>query len=161
MKQKSLIITHAMIKIFYFILALVTIIPPIVYKEKLIEGDIITIYYFTLLSVVPAGAVALVNLDRLMKNLKKEIVFHTDNVKRLRILSWCCFYASIITLTSFFIVFIKNSIEDWTAIIFFGAFYLPMFIMGVGEAFVGLVVRVVIHTFENAIKIKDENDLTI
>ena len=49
MKQKSLKITHIMIKAFYIILALVTVIPPIVYKAKLFDGDIITVYYFTLL----------------------------------------------------------------------------------------------------------------
>ena len=155
MKQKSLKITHIMIKAFYIILALVAIVPPFMYKEKLIEGDIITIYYFTLLAAVPAGAVALVSLDRLMINLKKKIVFHTDNVKRLKILAWCCFYASFVTLLSFTI----TSIHCDSVIGVF--FYSPLFIIGVGEIFVGLVVRVVMHTFENAIEIKDENDLTI
>lgn len=160
MKQKSLKITHIMIKTFYIILALVTIVPPIVYKEKLIDGDIITIYYFTLLAAVPAGAIALVSLDRLMKNLKRKIVFHTDNVKRLRTLSWCCFYASLVTLLSFAITSIQCSIENYGLIVI-GVLYSPLFIIGIGEVFVGLVVRVVMHTFEKAIEIKDENDLTI
>ena len=161
MKQKSLQITHIMIKAFYIILALVAIAPPFVYKEKLIQGDIITIYYFTLLAAVPAGAVALVSLDRLMINLKKKIVFHTDNVKRLRTLSWCCFFASLVTLVSFIIELLSFSLDDMGIMVFGIVFYLPMFIIGVGEIFVGLVVRVVMHTFENAIEIKDENDLTI
>ncbi|MGN0536213.1 MAG: DUF2975 domain-containing protein [Eubacterium sp.] len=165
MKQKSLQITHIMIKAFYIILALVTIVPPFVYKGKIIEGDTITIYYFTLLAAVPAGAVALVSLDRLMINLRKKIVFHTDNVKRLRTLSWCCFFASFVTLASFIITLVWCLIGDWSDIMFgivFGTvIYSPMLVMGVGEIFVGLVVRVVMHTFENAIEIKDENDLTI
>lgn len=161
MKQKSLKITHIMIKAFYIILALVTIVPPIVYKEKLIDGVIITIYYFTLLAAVPAGAVALVSLDRLMKNLKRKIVFHTDNVKRLRTLSWCCFFASFVALASFIVELVSFSLDDRGIMVLGVLFYSPLFIIGVGEIFVGLVVRVVMHTFENAIEIKDENDLTI
>ena len=155
MKQKSLKITHIMIKAFYIILTLVTVIPPIVYKAKLFDGDIITVYYFTLLAAVPAGDVALVCLDRLMNNLKNKIVFDTGNVKKLQTLGWCCFYASLITLLSFAIASIRcNSV--------IGVYlYSPLFIIGIGEVFVGLVLRVVMHTFENAIEIKDENDLTI
>lgn len=155
MKQKSLKITHIMIKAFYIILALVTVIPPIVYKGKLFDGDIITVYYFTLLAAVPAGAVALVCLDRLMNNLKNKIVFDTGNVKKLQTLGWCCFYASLVTLLSFAITSIRC---DSVIGIYL---YSPLFIIGIGEVFVGLVVRVVMHTFENAIEIKDENDLTI
>lgn len=155
MKQKSLKITHVMIKAFYVVLALVTVIPPIVYKGKLFDGDIITIYYFTLLAAVPAGTVALVCLDRLMNNLKNKIVFDTGNVKKLKILGWCCFYASLVTLLSFGV----TSIRCFSVIGIY--LYSPLFIIGIGEVFVGLVVRVVMHTFENAIEIKDENDLTI
>ena len=155
MKQKSLKITHIMIKAFYVVLALVTIIPPIVYKAKLFDGDIITIYYFTLLAAVPAGVVALVCLDRLMNNLKNKIVFDTGNVKKLQTLGWCCFYASLVTLLAFGVTFIR-------CFSVIGIYlYSPLFIIGIGEVFVGLVVRVVMHTFENAIEIKDENDLTI
>lgn len=155
MKQKSLKITHIMIKAFYIILALVTVIPPIVYKGKLFNGDIITMYYFTLLASVPAGAVALVCLDRLMNNLKNKIVFDTGNVKKLKTLGWCCFYASLVTLLAFGVASIRC---DSVIGIYL---YSPLFIIGIGEVFVGLVVRVVMHTFENAIEIKDENDLTI
>ena len=155
MKQKSLKITHIMIKAFYIILALVTVIPPIVYKGKLFNGDIITMYYFTLLASVPAGAVALVCLDRLMNNLKNKIVFDTGNVKKLKTLGWCCFYASIVTLFAFVITSIRCDSVIGVYL------YSPLFIIGIGEVFVGLVVRVVMHTFENAIEIKDENDLTI
>ena len=155
MKQKSLKITHIMIKAFYVVLALVTIIPPIVYKAKLFDGDIITIYYFTLLAAVPAGVVALVCLDRLMNNLKNKIVFDTGNVKKLQTLGWCCFYASLVTLLAFGVTFIR-------CFSVIGIYlYSPLFIIGIGEVFVGLVLRVVMHTFENAIEIKDENDLTI
>lgn len=155
MKQKSLKITHIMIKAFYIILALVTVIPPIVYKAKLFDGDIITVYYFTLLAAVLAGAVALVCLDRLMNNLKNKIVFDTGNVKKLQTLGWCCFYASLVTLLAFGVASIRClSVIDIYL-------YSPLFIIGIGEVFVGLVVRVVMHTFENAIEIKDENDLTI
>ncbi|MDD6673954.1 MAG: DUF2975 domain-containing protein [Eubacteriales bacterium] len=155
MKQKSLKITHIMIKAFYIILALVTVIPPIVYKAKLFDGDIITVYYFTLLAAVLAGAVALVGLDRLMNNLKNKIVFDTGNVKILKTLGWCCFYASLITLLAFGVA----SIRCFSVIGIY--LYSSLFIIGIGEVFVGLVVRVVMHTFENAIEIKDENDLTI
>lgn len=160
MKQKSLKITHIMIKAFYIILALVTVIPPIVYKGKLIEGDIMTIYYFTLLAAVPAGGVALVSLDRLINNLKKKIVFDNGNVNKLKTLGWCCFYASLVTLLSFAIASIQCSIENYGFTVI-GVLYSPLFIIGIGETFVGLVVRVVMHTFEKAIEIKDENDLTI
>lgn len=155
-------LTHIMIKAFYFIVLIVVILPPVVYKTKVFADEFLRCYMIPLYISLPAGVAALVCLDRLFGNLRKDIVFRADNVKYLNILSICCFIASAISLSSFAVIMCINfAQEGYWIIIVGGVLYILFFIMGIGEIFVGLIVRVVKNTFESAIVIKDENDLTI
>lgn len=88
------------------------------------------------------GWVCLWALWKLLRNIKAEIVFDSDNVRLLRIISWCCAFAAIIFLIS-------------------GAYYPPFFLISVAAAFMMLIVRVVKNVFQQAIEMKSELDLTI
>jgi hypothetical protein len=156
-KEKSVLLTQAIVRICYVTLAVALVALPIFLHYKstntinMIDGFIGFIlipFYF----VAPAGYVALISIDKILINMKKEVVFDYKNVKLLRILSWCCFYATLVGVVSYLVVFAMTH----NPVILFA--YL---ILAAGELFVGLVVRVVKNIFESAIEIKDENDLTI
>jgi len=91
---------------------------------------------------VPA-MITLFSLDRLLRSIRKDLVFLQANVRRLRIISWCCFAIAIIMLcgwpfTSYVLVFVAAA-----------------------AAFFGLLVRVIKNVIAAACEIKDENDYTI
>lgn len=93
----------------------------------------------------PCAVFAYVTLYCLLKllfNIKKSEVFINANVKYLRIISWCCFAVSVITFVS-------------------GIFYVPYLFISVAAAFVGLMLRVVKNVMQNAVAIREENELTI
>ena len=88
------------------------------------------------------GWVLLVSLHRLLRNMKRGIVFDRANVKELRHTSWCCFGACAVCLAS-------------------TAYYLPFAAIAIAAGFVGLIVRIIKNTFEQAIAMKDELDFTV
>lgn len=96
---------------------------------------------------MPPAAVTLYCLNKLLVNISKKITFEQQNVKLLRIISWCCFYivAEGIILS---IIYAPN-------------ISFSFIIITVSAFFVGLLVRVVKNVFESAIEIKEENELTI
>lgn len=91
---------------------------------------------------VPFALAALGALHRLLQNLKRELLFISQNVTLLRALSWCCFPVALIALIANF-------------------FYLPFLLVGIAAAFMGLILRVIKNVFRAAIEIKTENDMTI
>lgn len=156
-KEKSVLLTQFIVRACYVLLAAAVIILPFIFKE---EGDSVRINMLATLGkyviapfyvLVPAGYAALICIDKLLINIKKEIVFDVKNVKLLRIISWCCFYAAIACVSSFIIIAIVKNYILGTALILVGA----------GALFMGLILRVIKNVFEHAIVIKDENDLTI
>lgn len=88
------------------------------------------------------GFATLYALIRLLMNIKKDAIFITPNVKYLRCISWCCFAVCLITLIS-------------------GVLYIPYLFVSVAAGFVGLMLRVVKNVMENAVQLKEENELTI
>ena len=88
------------------------------------------------------GFVTLYSLMRLLLNIKKDAIFVTPNVKYLRCICWCCFAVSLITLIS-------------------GILYIPYLFVSVAAGFVGLMLLVVKNVMENAVQLKEENELTI
>ena len=81
-------------------------------------------------------------LIKLLFNIKKQEIFISRNVTYLRVISWCCFAVALITLIG-------------------GFFYIPFLLIAVAAAFVGLMLRVVKNVMQNAVEIKEENELTI
>lgn len=86
--------------------------------------------------------ITLYSLLKLLYNIKKDEIFIDNNVKCLRRISWCCFAVSLITLIG-------------------GVFYVPFLFVAVAAAFVGLMLRVVKNVMQNAVEIREENELTI
>ena len=103
-----------------------------------LKAVLITVCYCCL----PFAAAALLTLRLLLKNILKSEVFVSQNVKFLRILSWCCVAMALIALAS-------------------GYFYLPFYIVGTAAGFFALILRVIKNVFCAAIEIKNENELTI
>lgn len=149
----SVKLTHFFIRLCYVMLTAAAIaLPFLLYKglyDFEILGKIKSYIIGPFYAVVPAGYAALVCLDKLLINIKKDLVFDSDNVKLLRIISNACFYAGAIGLLSFIFIMAEHFMFE------------TMLVLALGEFFMGLVVRVVKNVFESAIAIKDENDLTI
>ena len=107
-------------------------------KSQSLRTVLITVCYCCL----PFAAAALLTLRRLLKNILKSKAFIGENVRLLRILSWCCTAVALITLIS-------------------GYFYLPFYIAGTAAGFIALILRVIKNIFCTAIELKNENELTI
>lgn len=91
---------------------------------------------------IPAW-IALANLWKLLSALQKGSVFTADNIRLLRIISWCCFAVAGISLIS---VFCLSTL---------------MSVLLVASGLMGLIVRIVKNIFEQAAAMKDELDLTV
>ena len=149
-------ITQLMVRLCYILLAASVIAFPMLMRAG--EDDF---YYFVMIAghgrylivpfyiVVPAGYVALFCLDRILSNIKKDIVFDNRNIKLLNIITLCCLFAAVVGLVSYVIIAVLyKSIET-------------VILLALGEGFMALVVRVVRNVFKKAIEIKEENDLTV
>ncbi|MCD7872439.1 MAG: DUF2975 domain-containing protein [Clostridiales bacterium] len=160
-RDKSAKLTLIIVRLCYVLLALAVVAVPIYFKTELnifysvLGGEtaknesalvIIAPFY----SVVPAGYCALICLDKLLVNIKKEFVFCSENVRLMRIIGWRCFYAGFVGTFSFILAYLCRGIMPVLFII-----------LACGEFFMGLILRVVKNTFDAAIKLKEENDLTI
>ena len=86
--------------------------------------------------------VALIQLGKMLNNIARGQVFARENVKALRVISWCCIAVAVIFACFFF-------------------YYVLGLILAILAAFAGLVLRVVKNVFEQAVAIKEENDLTV
>lgn len=111
-------------------------------RESFRQGVVTVPLLITFYSCAVFGFVILFTLDRLVKNIAGEKVFTEENVKLLRLLSYCCFFISLITL-------------------FFARLRLMAFIVTFAAAFFGLILRVLKNCFEQALRLKEENDYTI
>ena len=91
---------------------------------------------------VPVVLAALWNLDKLLRNILGEQVFTRENVRRIRIIRWCCLGISLICLPV-------------------ACIYCPLLFMVIIMGFLCLVVSVVVRVMDTAVTIREENDLTI
>lgn len=86
--------------------------------------------------------ILLYSMHVLLKRLQQGSVFTGENVKLLRIVSWCCFFAAFLCLG-------------------FGFRFPILLVITAAASFVGLIVLVVKNVFQQAIRMKDELDLTV
>ena len=110
-------------------------------RALITEADIhwlMPVYYSFLL---PA-AIALLSLNQLLSAIRKEQVFTTQNVRYLRIITWCCFVAGIVLLVG-------------------SAISIVFFMLAILAAFFGVILRVVKNLFAAAVALQTESDLTI
>lgn len=87
-------------------------------------------------------AIALWNIDTLLRNILAEQVFTQRNVSCIRCIRWCCAAISLICLPAAFI-------------------YLPLIFMVIIMAFLSFVITVLVRIMVAAVEIREENDLTI
>lgn len=85
---------------------------------------------------------ALFFLNKLLKNVKNEQLFIDENVKILRILSWCCYLVGIVTA-------------------FYSIWAYQFMVIAAAAAFFGLIIRVLKNVFAKAVEMREENDGTI
>jgi len=85
---------------------------------------------------------ALFLLWRLLGNLQAGKVFHPDNVRLMRLISWCLAGAALACVL--------------------GALWEPLLlVLALAAGFVALIVRIVKNVFQQAIAMKSELDLTV
>lgn len=85
---------------------------------------------------------ALWNMEKLLQNMLVRKVFIQENVRRVRRVQWCCGLVAILCLAAAF-------------------FALPALLIAAIMGFLCLVVSVVVCVLENAVALREENDLTI
>ncbi len=88
------------------------------------------------------SAVILYSLIKLLFNIRADEVFTSQNVKSLKIISWCCIAIAVITFAG-------------------GYFYMPFMFVAMAGAFVGVMLRVLKNVMQTALELREENDLTI
>lgn len=148
-KDKSVILSQILIKIMYVGIAVCCIIaPPLVEaydKRVILEAGLESVYIpllLTLYCCVPPAVIALINLDMLLLNIRRNRPFIRKNVRYLRVISFCCFCGAVI-----FVYF---------------AFLRPFaWVIVAAAVFFGIILRVVKNCFQQAVEIREENDFTI
>jgi hypothetical protein len=152
-KDKSVMLTQFIIRLCYVLLTALAIALPVLLKKGIFNFEILSnIKSYIMLpfyAVVPAGYVALICLDKILQNIKNDLVFDNKNVKLLNIISWACIWAGMVGLITFVVILLKSFMFE------------TMIILSAGEFFMALVVKVVKNVFVAAIEIKEENDLTV
>ncbi|MBQ9459606.1 MAG: DUF2975 domain-containing protein [Oscillospiraceae bacterium] len=88
------------------------------------------------------GWVCLLELWRLLANIRRGELFVPTNVRSMRVVSWCCVWAAAICALS-------------------ALYYLPFLFLAAAAGFMALIVRIVKNAFAQAIAMKDELDLTV
>lgn len=104
-----------------------------------IEKTAILIAFYCCAVVV---GIALWNMDKLLRAIRKSDVFVFANVRSLRAVQWCCGGVCLICIPAAFC-------------------YYPLGLMVVVMAFLFLTVSVVCRVMEAAVQIREENDLTV
>jgi len=92
-----------------------------------------------------AGLIALVLLLRLLYGISHDQVFTLDNVKRLRLISYCGFAIALICLLAGILI---HALIAWTLI-------------ALVAAFLGLIMRVIKNVIDAARLLKEDSDYTI
>lgn len=147
-KDKSVIVTSVLVKVVYVLVVLCCVAAPFLVKryDSLLVGSgeesVFLPLLITLYCAVPFGVAALVCLDVLLRNIRKEQPFIARNVTMLRIISYCCFGEVLV-----FIYFAV--LKPFTVVVMIAC------------GFMGLILRVVKNVFEQAVRIREENDFTI
>ena len=85
----------------------------------------------------------LFSLYKFLRRIEAGQIFVPANVTALRRISWCCVGAAVLCLPAGV------------------GISLPFAFLGVAAAFMALIVRVLKNAFEQAVRMKDELDLTI
>jgi hypothetical protein len=142
----SIKLTSVIIKVLFAVLTVSLVAAPYIAKNYfyfiMLYKNLYVPFLVTFYVCAVFAYIALFYLNKIIKNIKSEVIFVMDNVKYMRILSWCCFFVSIATLI-------------------YGWFMYYFLVISAAAAFFGLILRVLKNVFEEAVKIREENDFTI
>ena len=86
--------------------------------------------------------VILYALWRLLGSMRTGAVFTPENVRHLRLASWCCFGVGAVLLVSCL-------------------YYVPFVLLALIAGFIGLIIRIIKNVFAQALEMKDELDFTV
>lgn len=146
-KDKSCIVS--IVAVFVFAAAVLAVCVALPFLVKFYMGDnyatetgVRTALFICLYgTAVPSFLISYLLL-RVLLNIRKNVVFDRVNVKYIRYISWCCFaVCALFFALGFFITF--------------------SFVMAFAAGFIGLIVRVTKNLLNEAVDIKEENDLTV
>ena len=145
-EKRSIAITSVLIKIAIVLCTAALLLMPYaakMYEQISFQRDNVTVPLLITFYVCAAfGFVILFVLNKLIKNIGSEKVFIDENVKLLKILSYCCFAIAVVTLI-------------------FARFRILVFVITFAAAFIGLILRVIKNCFTEAIRLREENDFTM
>ncbi|MGI6711901.1 MAG: DUF2975 domain-containing protein [Bacillota bacterium] len=145
--EKSIILSKLCISLFMCLLIITVVFAPwmtrwfLSFSRAELTG---TEPYFlaTIYTGFFPAAYLLYSLLRLLLRIETEQVFITENVERLRRISWSCFAGAAISLVS-------------------TSYYFPWVFVAVSAAFMGLIVRVVKNVVAKAVDLQNEVDYTV
>lgn len=113
------------------------------YSEwRALEGSALTAIFIAYYCCAGVVLFAQWHIEKLLKNILSGQIFIRDNVLRIIRIRWCCVLVSLICLPA-----------SW--------FYLPLVFLVIIMGFLGLIVSVVVNVMDAAVKIREENDLTV
>lgn len=145
-EKRSIAITSVLIKVAIVLCTAALFLMPYaakMYEQISFQRDNVTVpLLITFYMCAAFGFVILFVLNKLIKNIGSEKVFIDENVKLLKILSYCCFAIAVVTLI-------------------FARFRILVFVITFAAAFIGLILRVIKNCFTEAIRLREENDFTI
>lgn len=159
-KNKSVDVLKVIIKICYVMLAAVVVAFLLITTGTItLDGESFLLIYefeirllsFPFYAVVPAGYAALVCIDKLLTNIKKNKVFEFETLTYLNMISYACIYAAVVGIVSVIISLLTNVYD----------FLIVFSLLALGELFMAIVLQVIRQVFKKAIDIKEENELTI
>lgn len=110
------------------------------FRELNLSAHISIMVAFYICAIITA--VALLQMDRLLRNILDDQVFVRKNIRLIQKIRGCCGLVALVCLPA-------------------AVFYMPLIFMFVTMAFLWLVVGVVAQTLDAAVAIREENDLTI
>lgn len=87
-------------------------------------------------------AIALWNMDSLLRAILSGQVFIRANVHRIRRMKWCCALVSVICVPA-------------------AVFYLPLVVLVIIMSFLSMIVSVAACVMDGAVTLREENDLTV
>ena len=99
-------------------------------------------FYIAFYACAVLAFTALFFLNKLLSNISRGKVFIEENVKLIRILSWCCYLVGIVLAV-------------------YSIWAYPFIVIAVAAAFFGLIIRVLKNVFAKAVQIQEENEGTI
>ena len=143
---RSLLLSRTMVNLFLLILLVASLTLPFILREYAHYAGNMSVLRLPVMASLWACAVpaffALYQLRRMLWHISMDRVFIPENIRSLRIISWCCFLVACIFLLFCF-------------------YYILGLILAILAAFMGLILRVVKNVFAQALAIKEENDLTV